>query len=77
MDDVYNVYNSSYTQTRDIVNTSLTATGGDNLESSLFYWSSSEYESNSGAFALSFHMAVNEHFSKNGNMNRVRAVCAF
>lgn len=76
VDDVYNVHNSSYTQTRDIVNTSLTAIGGDNLEG-IYYWSSSEYESNSRAFGLFFHTAGNYDLSKNGNMNRVRAVCAF
>lgn len=76
VDDVYNVHNSSYTQTRDIVNTSLTAIGGDNLEG-IYYWSSSEYESNSNAFGLFFHTAGNYDLSKNGNMNRVRAVCAF
>lgn len=76
VDDVYNVKNSSYTQTRDIVNTSLTAAGGDNLEG-IYYWSSSEYESNDRAFGLFFHMAGNYDLSKNGNMNRVRAVCAF
>lgn len=76
VDDVYNVYNSSYIQTRDIVNTSLTATGGDNLES-LIYWSSSEYKSNGRVFALFFQTASNDDLSKNGSMNRVRAVCAF
>ncbi|MDO4179835.1 MAG: fimbrillin family protein [Bacteroidales bacterium] len=76
VDDVYNVYNSSYIQTRDIVNTSLTATDGDNLES-LIYWSSSEYESNSRVFALFFQTASNDYLNKNGSMNRVRVVCAF
>lgn len=76
VDDVCNVYNVSYTQTRDMVNTSLTAAGGDNLEG-IYYWSSSEYESNDRAFGLFFHMAGNYDLSKNGNMNRVRAVCAF
>ena len=76
--DVDHVYWGNGTDTRDIVNTSLSAVGGDNLDNDDIYWSSSEYEDDSNcAFFIHFHNAnVVKDYSKNGQY-RVRAVCAF
>lgn len=75
--DVDYVYTSRGTQTRNIVSASLSAAGGDNLESTR-YWSSTE---RSGMEAYAFYV----DFSNGGGLTsytkisnyRVRAVCAF
>lgn len=77
VDNVYIEHNVSYTQTRDIVNTSLTAIGGDNLEE-YHYLSSSEFDSYYNDLAIGgyFYTAYVGNILKTGNQ-RVRAVCAF
>lgn len=75
--DVDYVYTSRGTQTWNIVSASLSAAGGDNLESTR-YWSSTE---RSGMEAFAFYV----DFSDGGGLTsytkitnyRVRAVCAF
>lgn len=80
VDDVYNVLDDTYTQTRDIVNASLTAAGdfyGVNWLGQ-YQWSSSEYEDrNNIAFTVYFSNAWVFSDSKGNVQNRVRAVCAF
>ena len=76
--DADNVYFTGGIQTRDIVNASLSAVGGDNLDDWDVYWSSSEYANDSKyAFCVdSYNGSVRNSLSKNGQY-RVRAVCAF
>ena len=82
VDDVWNEYDQSgtgdpsYTITRDIVNSSLAAAGGDALESYAF-WSSSEREGLSyRAFSVDFNRA-SVYFGIKDRACWVRAVCAF
>ena len=77
--DADNVYWSSGIQTRDIVNASLSAAGGDNLDDWDGYWSSSEYANDSkNAFYVDSYNGTVSNMSKNSSYKmRVRAVCAF
>ena len=82
VDDIWNEYDQSftgdpsYTITRDIVDSSLAAAGGDALEST-YCWSSSEDEDSSNyAFDVTFRYAVVSYGFK-GHACWVRAVCAF
>ena len=77
VDDILFEYNSSYTDTRDIVNNSLTAAGGETFANTYVYWSSSEYADKSGiAFYVDFSNA-SVYYSNKSSTYRVRAVCAF
>lgn len=77
--DVDNVYFTGGIQTRDIVNASLSAAGGDNLDDWDGYWSSSEYANdNKNAFYVDSNNGNVSNMSKNYSYKmRVRAVCAF
>ena len=80
VDDVYRQKDPSHTTTRDIVNSSLTAAGGDALETSPYapYWTASEdTEFNFFAYDIFLDEAFVSAISKNLNNRRVRAVCAF
>ena len=68
----------SYTDTRDIVNNSLTAADGDTFAYNYYYWSSSEFGGFlSHAFLVNFRNSNVLSVSKYYNTYRVRAVCAF
>ncbi len=78
VDGIWSTWNSSYTDTRDIVNNSLNAAGSEIFDDYL-YWSSSERAGNSDydyAFRVNFYNASVDYNRKNG-MYKVRAVCAF
>ena len=81
VDDVWNVHDGTYTQTRNLVNASLEAAGDVYGENGLYnsnYWSSSEYESdNNEAFSVYFGNAEVCGFNKDFGYCQVRAVCAF
>lgn len=68
----------SYTDTRDIVNNSLTAADGGTFAYNYYYWSSSEFGGFlSHAFIVNFRNSNVLSVSKYYNTYRVRAVCAF
>lgn len=72
--DVDNIVNNSGTDTRDIINSSLTAVGGDGLKNE-FYWSSGEYSSD---YAWDVNLGrgyVGDYYK--GYYNSVRLVFAF
>ena len=77
VDNIYNAYGESNTDTREKVNTSLTAVNGKSLSGS--YWSSSEengYPTN--AFKVNFSNVKVYHIAKNiSNNSKARAVLAF
>ena len=77
--DADNVYWSNGIQTRDIVNASLSAVGGDNLDDWDAYWSSSEYanDSKNAFYVDSYNGRVSNMSKNNSDQMRVRAVCAF
>ncbi|KAA3164906.1 DUF1566 domain-containing protein, partial [Akkermansia sp. BIOML-A61] len=79
--DVDNIaYTRDNTETRDIVEVSISAVGGDALSprnNHKRFWSSSESPSNkNGAFSVYFYNAFAQLSEKDGALN-VRAVCAF
>lgn len=72
--DVDNIYNNSGVENYNIVNSSLTAVGGDGLKNE-FYWSSGEYSSDNAWFVYLSNGKVNnlgKRFS-----NSVRPIFAF
>lgn len=75
--DVDDIWNQDYkTATYDIVNSSLSATGGDNLYP-YFHWSSSERQGMSkGAYGFDFDGGWSSSNFKNDAI-KVRVVCAF
>lgn len=75
--DVDDIWNQDHkTATYDIVNSSLSATGGDNLFP-FFHWSSSERQGMSeGAYGFSFDGGWSSTIIKNST-SKVRIVCAF
>ncbi len=78
VDGIWSKWNSSYTDTRNIVDNSLNAAGGEIFDDYV-YWSSSERAGNSDydfAFRVNFYSASVDYNRKNG-MYKVRAVCAF
>ncbi len=76
VDNICYAFDSSYTDTRDTVNASLSAVGGDSLGSA-YYWSSSEYRDNrTNAFLVDFLTAYVPGNNKRLSL-RVKAVCAF
>ena len=76
VDDIFNQYDSDWTETRDIVNSSLSSAGGDTISED-WYWFSTEYEHNSaGAINIEFYSGCVDDGSKYFPM-MVRAVCAF
>ena len=76
VDNVYSQYGTDKTATRNIVNSSLVAVGGDELEN-IYYWSSSERENSSDlAFHVRFSIA-SVYYGDKGSTHRSRAVCAF
>lgn len=72
--DVDNIVNNSGTDTRDIINSSLTAVGGDGLKNE-FYWSSGEYSSDY-AWNVSLRNGYVHYGSKSYNVY-VRLAFAF
>lgn len=77
VDNIYNAYGESNTDTREKVNTSLTAVNGESLDEYKCYWSSSEekgYPTN--AFYVVFKKAWVSCTLKNISVN-ARAVLAF
>ena len=77
VDYIWYEKNSSYTDTRDIVNNSLTAAGGETFANTYAYWSSSEYADNSGSAFYVYFSDANVLYSNKFSTCRVRAVCAF
>ena len=78
VDDIGSGQGSSYTETLDIVNKSLTAAGGETFAYKSYYWSSSEFAGFlAHAFLVNFRNADVLSVSKYYNTFRVRAVCAF
>ena len=76
VDGIWSKWNSSYTYTRDIVDNSLNAAGGEIFDDYV-YWSSSERAGNSDyAFRVNFYSASVDFNRKNAPY-RARAVCAF
>ena len=76
VDDIYNQNNRSYTYTRNLVNASLSAAGGDNLRTDKWYWASTEI-TGSWAWILTPYNARVDVLEKNNSSPMVRAVCAF
>ena len=78
VDNIYRAHNEKFTDTRDMVNTSLSAVGGDALEATIRYWTSTEYESDAhrSAFCVEFEDANVNFWSRFGKLG-VRVVCAF
>lgn len=72
--DVDNIVNNSGTDTRDIINSSLTAVGGDGLKNE-FYWSSGE-SSNYYAWSVTLNSGYVGSYSKS-NYGYVRLAFAF
>jgi len=82
VDNVAEMYNSSFVDTRNTINTSLNAVGGElfGTGSDVFYWSSTETSfAEQWAFALRFAFANVASAGKSTNESTyyVRAVCAF
>ena len=85
VDDVFNAHgNSGYTETRDIVNASISAAGGETLSG--YYWSSLEYPVQDSytsnwkgryAFCVNFSNAEVGIYHKTDHSLQVRAICAF
>lgn len=78
VDDIASQYDETFTFTRDIVNASLSAVGGDLLEAKS-YWSSSEGE-NTYYPSLVFNVNLGSAWVQNGSKYsyfRTRVVCAF
>lgn len=77
VDDVNSARSETYTETRDKVNPSLSAAGGDLLGDNIGYWSSTEDANNwKYQFCVIFKNAAVESELK-FNRHRSRAVCAF
>ncbi|MDO4179836.1 MAG: fimbrillin family protein [Bacteroidales bacterium] len=76
VDDIYNQNNRSYTYTRNLVNASLSAAGGDNLRTDKWYWASTEI-TGSWAWILTPYNARVDVLEKYNISPMVRAVCAF
>ena len=77
VDNIMNVFGESFNDTRIIVNTSLSAAGGDLVEN--IHWSSSESHkdiSNGGAYLMNFEECYAVPVKKSYD-GVVRAVCAF
>lgn len=77
VDNIMNVFGKSFNDTRIIVNTSLSAAGGDLVEN--IHWSSSESHkdiSNGGAYLMNFEECYAVPVKKSYD-GVVRAVCAF
>ena len=77
VDDIYNKIGTGtrVPATRDIVDASLSAAGGQTLASDMVLWSSTEYD-NRIAHSLDFRVSKNNGTRKEAG-NRVRMVCAF
>ncbi len=85
VDDVFNAHGSSgYTETRDIVNASISAAGGETLSG--YYWSSLEYpvqDSYTDGYMIRYAFCVNldnatvSIYHKTDHSLQVRAICAF
>lgn len=76
VDDIYNQNNRSYNYTRNLVNASLSAAGGDNLRTDKWYWASTEI-TGSWAWILTPYNARVDVLEKYNISPMVRAVCAF
>lgn len=76
VDDIYNQNDRSYNYTRNLVNASLSAAGGDNLRTDKWYWASTEI-TGSWAWILTPYNARVDVVEKNNSSPMVRAVCAF
>lgn len=77
VDNIFIQWDDDWTETRYIVNSSLSSTGGDVLSEYNRYWSSTEYEyDNANAFNIDFYSGCVDDGGK-GFANMVRAVCAF
>lgn len=77
VDNIFIKWDDDWTETRDIVNSSLSSTGGDVLSEYNWYWSSTEYEYDSAnAFNIEFYSGCVDDGDKDF-ANMVRAVCAF
>ena len=77
VDNIMNVFGESFNDTRIIVNTSLSAAGGDLVGN--IHWSSSESHkdiSNGGAYLMNFEECYAVPVKKSYD-GVVRAVCAF
>lgn len=75
VDNIFIQWDDDWTETRDIVNSSLSSTGGDVLSEYNRYWSSTEYNS-ANAFNIEFYSGCVDDGRKDF-ANTVRAVCAF
>lgn len=77
VDDIYNKIGTGtrIPVTRDIVDASLSAAGGQTLEGDMILWSSTEYNNNI-AHSLDFRVSKNNGTRKDAG-SRVRMVCAF
>lgn len=82
VDDIHNQMGTRVPATRDIVDASLSAAGGQTLESDMILWSSTEYDQgvptydNDNAYKIDFRVSILSVSRKEGG-NRVRMVCAF
>ena len=76
VDDIYNQNNRSYNYTRNLINASLSAAGGDNLRTDKWYWASTEI-TGSWAWILTPYNARVDVLEKYNISPMVRAVCAF
>lgn len=76
VDDIYNQNNRSYNYTRNLVNTSLSVAGGDNLRTDKWYWASTEF-TGSYAWILTPYNARVDVVERDNFSPMVRAVCAF
>ena len=76
VDDIYNQNDRSYNYTRNLVNASLSAVGGDNLRTDKWYWASTEI-TGSWAWILTPYNARVDVLEKYYISPMVRAVCAF
>lgn len=77
VDNIFIQRDDDWTETRDIVNSSLSSTGGDVLSEYNWYWSSTEYEYDSAnAFNIDFYSGCVDDGGKDF-ANMERAVCAF
>lgn len=77
--DVDDIVNNSGTDTRNIINSSLTAVGGDGLNDAI-YWSSGEYKESYGLYAWNVYMYTGfmTYYYKNLNQRTyVRPIFAF
>ena len=74
VDDVYK--HESCTETRNIVDASLSVVGGETLDSHDYYWASTENWANGTAFRVLFSNGFAAAYNKTLT-HGVRAVCAF